>query len=669
MNRAGAFRIPASTAAWLSLLALPGVLWAAGDLIWPVDTEPALTASFGEYRDNHFHSGVDMKTWGRVGDPCRAVGDGWVTRIKTSPVGYGRALYLKLDDGRTAVYAHLSRFGEAVEELVHHAQLQQHRYAVELFLDNDAQIRYREGEMVGYAGQSGTGHPHLHFELRDPAEQPLNPLLEGIAVPDHSPPIPTGLALSPLDALSSVENDPQPRLYDRLSQAHSGVWSAGDPIGVHGRVGVAVEAYDKADAAENQIAAAWVELRVNGTLRWTTRFDKLNLLETRKINLERDYRLLTRDWGVYHRLYRAPGNDLPMCRGEGILDTDGADRLPLELEVVMGDIAGNESRIAVTLVDDRLLDENRLSGGKPMVGLSFNHNLLGAGGRIQLTILGNYLRLAAPQGIAGFQLSGEENAVLSPQPAGGGVVAAWTLPAKPVTPLTINLLNAAGQVVDSRRLKLQMLIPGKPCRALSDDETLEINSASESLYDTAWVVISPEDAISVPGEVEAVYRLEPRDQPLAGELNIVIRIPENIRDQPGWGVYNFTGNKGWKFLGDDRRKDNLSASAREWGTFGLVRDTVPPVISGASLGEGDTVSATPRFAFSLADNMAGIKMDGIQMALDSELMPAEYDAPRARLIFQPWWKLDGGGHVLKVTAADKIGNKSERIIHFTVRSR
>jgi hypothetical protein len=48
----------------------------------------------------------------------RAVLDGWVERVRASGVGYGRAVYLRLADGRTAVYGHLSRFAPKLDAWV-----------------------------------------------------------------------------------------------------------------------------------------------------------------------------------------------------------------------------------------------------------------------------------------------------------------------------------------------------------------------------------------------------------------------------------------------------------------------------------------------------------------------------------------------------------------------
>ena len=79
-------------------------------LLWPLELKPALSSTFGETRPTAFHAGIDLKTWGKTGYPVRALADGWILRVRTSPWGYGRALYQQLADGRIAVYAHLEGF-------------------------------------------------------------------------------------------------------------------------------------------------------------------------------------------------------------------------------------------------------------------------------------------------------------------------------------------------------------------------------------------------------------------------------------------------------------------------------------------------------------------------------------------------------------------------------
>ncbi|MBU1074433.1 M23 family peptidase, partial [bacterium] len=63
---------------------------------WPLPLETRyLTSNFMEHRSGRFHAGLDLKTEGRTGFPVLAAEDGWIARIRVSPAGYGRTLYLR----------------------------------------------------------------------------------------------------------------------------------------------------------------------------------------------------------------------------------------------------------------------------------------------------------------------------------------------------------------------------------------------------------------------------------------------------------------------------------------------------------------------------------------------------------------------------------------------
>ena len=208
------------------LLAPFGAAAAPSDVLdglrWPTDAGQCVTASFCEFRPDHFHSGIDISTWGQVGYRCLAVDDGEIVRVRVSCGGYGRAVYVRLQDGRTAVYAHLSRFAGALEDSVRAVQ---ERRGTAYFNREFAPGTFpvRRGDLVAYTGQSGVGVPHLHVKIRDASERPLDPLRAGLAVADTTPPWITRIALTPLTPLSSVDGRSDTVILD----VHPGEGSAG----------------------------------------------------------------------------------------------------------------------------------------------------------------------------------------------------------------------------------------------------------------------------------------------------------------------------------------------------------------------------------------------------------------------------------------------------------
>ena len=101
---------------------------------WPLSLPRALTSSFAEYRVGRYHMGVDLRT-GPIGKDVFAAADGYVSRIRCSPYGYGKAIYLQLEDGNSVVYAHLDDYAPALRDYVRRAQHDRKKYTVDLYPD------------------------------------------------------------------------------------------------------------------------------------------------------------------------------------------------------------------------------------------------------------------------------------------------------------------------------------------------------------------------------------------------------------------------------------------------------------------------------------------------------------------------------------------------------
>src|SRR6478736_1872548 len=92
----------------------------------PLDIPLFLSGNFGELRKNHFHAGLDFKTQQKEGFNVYAAADGYVSRIKISTFGYGKAIYITHPNGFTTVYGHLQKAVAGIETYIkeNHYQLQ-----------------------------------------------------------------------------------------------------------------------------------------------------------------------------------------------------------------------------------------------------------------------------------------------------------------------------------------------------------------------------------------------------------------------------------------------------------------------------------------------------------------------------------------------------------------
>jgi hypothetical protein len=145
--------------------------------IWPLDSPFVITGNYGELRPNHFHTGLDFSTGGRMNLPVYSVEEGYVSRVRVGPGGYGKCVYITHPQGKVSVYAHLNSFSLKIDKIVREQQIAMQNYEVEV-LPRPRTVYVRKNEIIGLSGNTGSSTgPHLHFEIRDEiTEVPLNPL-------------------------------------------------------------------------------------------------------------------------------------------------------------------------------------------------------------------------------------------------------------------------------------------------------------------------------------------------------------------------------------------------------------------------------------------------------------------------------------------------------------
>ena len=328
----------------------------AGSFGWPLSIKPALSSTFGETRSTAFHAGIDVKTWGRTGYEVRALGDGYVWRLRTSPWGYGRVVYQKLADGRILVHAHLGDFAPKLAARIEEAQQQQQQYSVDLWFQ-EGELPVKRGELIAWTGSSGAGPPHLHVELRNADNLPVNPLLHGFEVLDSTAPTLRRVALVPVGRESLVEGGHEPISVGLRWEATRGLFEAEKVLSVHGRIGVSVLGYDRADAAPNKLAPLRTILSVDTRRVFVARYDQFSYSDAHQMSLDRTRLEFGDSSGIFFNLFRLPGNRLGFYEsgeGDGFLSCgmgggrEGEDGFFLDkgvhlVEVESEDAAGNRS--------------------------------------------------------------------------------------------------------------------------------------------------------------------------------------------------------------------------------------------------------------------------------------------------------------------------------------
>jgi len=318
----------------------------------PLDIELKLSGTFGELRSNHFHSGLDIKTNQRTGLPVYASASGYVSRIKIERYGYGKAIYVTHPNGYTTVYAHLKKFSPRIEEYVKKQQYVKESYEIQLFPD-DLALRVDQGEQIAYSGNSGgSGGPHLHFEIRDSAARPINPMMMGIEIPDSRKPLVKQVMAYPLDESSTINGKNKPVLL-RVIPQKNGTFKT-EKVTAYGRIGLGVNTSDKQDAANNQNGVFQIKTSFNGTENFSVTFDRYAFSETRYLNRMIDYGFFKKHKSRITKLFIPKGSPLSLYEdsvNEGVLNLyeSGTNNM---YHVNIKDFKGNTSSIIIDIIND-----------------------------------------------------------------------------------------------------------------------------------------------------------------------------------------------------------------------------------------------------------------------------------------------------------------------------
>ena len=288
----------------------------------PLDIPIVLSGSFAELRSNHFHAGLDIKTQGKEGLKVFASASGYVSRIKISHYGYGKAVYITHPNGYTTVYAHLKKLAPKLEDYIKRLQYQKESFEIETFpVPSDLVVA--KGEVIAFSGNTGgSGGPHLHFEIRDKQERPLNPMLFGIKAQDTKRPRITNIYAYPrnTEALINGKNERQEL---RLIPIENGEYVV-ENITAIGQIGFGIVSYDQQDLAPNKNGLSQITTNFNGTPKLEVNFKRFSFNETRHLNRYIDYEVYRTKKRRIQKLFLEKNNPLSLINN---LDNEGFCRI------------------------------------------------------------------------------------------------------------------------------------------------------------------------------------------------------------------------------------------------------------------------------------------------------------------------------------------------------
>jgi len=314
----------------------------------PLDIDLVLAGYFGELRSNHFHSGFDIKTQQRQGLNVIAAGEGYISRINISNYGYGKALYIQHPNGYTTVYGHLKSFSPEIEAYIKKLQYAKESYEIEVFPEAK-DLPLNQGDLIAYSGNTGgSGGPHLHFEIRDGQQRPMNPALFGIDIKDTQAPTINSLFVYPLGEEAQVNGSAQ-RQRLKLTPLNDGSFKT-EEIDACGEIGFGISTFDRQDGAANQNGIYRIESKLNGDKVFEIKMDKFSFAETRHINQLIDYEYYSSNNSRITKLFRGSNNPLSIYEevvNNGTLDIK--DSLDYMYNISVVDYKGNQRTIRIPI--------------------------------------------------------------------------------------------------------------------------------------------------------------------------------------------------------------------------------------------------------------------------------------------------------------------------------
>ncbi|MCB9231849.1 MAG: M23 family metallopeptidase [Bacteroidia bacterium] len=614
---------------------------------FPLDLRPVrLSGTFGELRPNHFHSGIDVKTNSVTGQKVYAIEEGYVYRLKVSPYGFGRALYLRHPDGKFSVYAHLNGFAPQYEEFIYQKQYASKKYEQEIYLGNDM-FQVKKGDLIAFSGNSGSSTgPHLHFEIREPDERIIDPMKDYLnLIADNIKPTVSDIAIEPLSAGSRIKGE-----FKKLEikpQGGNGFYDVPGVIEVNGKVGLEYHGWDVLGGAPNQCGINSAVLYLDDEVIFELAIDRFSFDEKKYINVHFDYPYFRVKHNRFQRCYLEHGNQFNAyknLKNNGVIYLKDDAVHPVRLE--LSDAHGNKTLLTA-----------RLKRGNPKVS-SLSPN----GGAVKLSseVTRNVLKVTVSNPTK-THLEGLD--LLFPDGKTERVKPSYYDAKEMIFIISLNRFNYPNAIKDpvsGKRLHYhfeKMVFPFK--NNIVKVQEAQFYFPFEAVFDTVHLEVSR--SMGNFRTYSGIFEVGNPDQPLFKSF-VVSFTPEkgNATDQMVVATKNRFGN--WEYLGGELSEDGaVYASSGYYGTFCLMADSTPPVISAANFSAGKKIPASQgSLSIKVSDDFSGINSDKILLTLDGNWILGEFDAKTSKVNYN--WKERplNGKHYLEVTVYDNAGNPAEQ---------
>ncbi|MCX6555354.1 MAG: M23 family metallopeptidase [Candidatus Aminicenantes bacterium] len=631
--------------------------------IWPLDISNGISSTFQEFRANHFHAGMDLRTFQRTGYPVLAIADGVIERIGVSKTGMGSVIYLRHRDGNTSIYGHLEKFCDRIESLV----VRERKRSAEKYFGRYAlpePIAVRQGEVIAFSGESGHGFPHLHLEIRDQVDGALNPLSWiGNPPEDDIAPRLKGIVLRSRG--NFLLNDNLGEFYFKLRN-NGLAYTLAEPLTVTGPFDLSMQAYDIAGGRQ-QVAPYSLEAYLDGQLYYRVVFERLVRDDNNQLGML--YDMAGSDNGVYfYKLF--PQSGFAMEKG----NSPFAENLGLlapgehEIRVIVKDRQQNQAVAVVPLrkfpsVERAFQKEYELNAGQRRVLADSDLSIYINRDDVVIKIKDFPM---PPAWITLKILQGNQEQVAAAKEYSEGVFFCF----KPLNDemrvqLRFILSDGRQAVEELHKNILLLVLKSRTARQFRYGDFLADFAAGSVLEPTVLQLENvglPVDYPMLAGPVSVA----PVHFTFLDTVFFKFKIPRDQARQEQLGIFRYQASgKKWNYVQTQRvpEKEYLGCRVLSGGIFALLRDVDPPQISfrGRRVWRSE---AHEKLVVRLLDRGKGIDEGTVAVFINGQKAECEYDPDWRHILIDATAGVRRGKNDLLVQAADFAGNRSVETFHF-----
>jgi hypothetical protein len=708
---------------WLAIMLMPSTQLFAQQYLWPLKLEPDISSRFGDCRSGHWHSGIDCRTQGQTGFRVYAIESGYIFKVRTGYWGYGKSLYLKLNDGNLIVFGHLQGFTPEIDRFVYNQQMNQKKYYQEIEF-TPTQFPVRKGDVIAISGQTGVGFPHLHMEIRDKDNIPINPQKSFYHLNDNSSPIIVRLAVKRFIDYG-INNYHDMEFLNIVGRG--GDYQVTDTVAIYGQAAFSINAYDQGSGFSYGIYRG--SLSIDGDEIFAFARDSLNYLTGSQISYVNDNELqsLAGDQGnsdddraTFYRLHCQP-YDIQTFYGtyrfpDGIIDSDNLDSDVHKIQILLSDVNGNASKLRLFIKKASLpkpgfrqfgkypKESNIMIGDTPdgtrfetqicRKAIAGYKNLICRFDKTRNTLILPPIGMAKNIRFRSKNSAGEFSpwVVIDPDLKKQRIVQYadyWNLiniqdkSEQPYIDLLNNIIDrntidldtwqGLADIRDRDRVVFfrnpstdydqSTYFCGSDMTSFSPDSLVTLEIGKKLLFGKTVVTIS---AMHNRNEITHSFEIGPSDLLFNGQAKLIVKTDGLVIDSKSISLYVKWGSRWYYKAGIANNLASCTISGG--GEFAFLSDNKPPTISGLTPANGATLrNSRPIVSCKVSDNLSGISRETqFSMMIDNNWVPADYDITTGILSYQINQPLNKGAHEAIIKIIDNQGNLATAVTKFKI---